>query len=236
MSFGFTFFHPSDLYSFLGVGACYLDDSTVEAVFVDVTQVLESAPSPESASQDAPDSLADAAALINGHAELSQWSAVQTGRVLHVSVGGASGDRALPSMVKVASDMGLCLTMDGIVVVNATGDSTACTMLNSQDAVTLHVDRQSVRSVLDADIAARRDSRGHTYGFPFVVIQPVSADTSPIREVRFVQAAKLDGGWVVEYRSGTTMYNLDAVLGEVEDVIGYIGEFLDGDAAFLDHS
>jgi hypothetical protein len=120
----------------------------------------------------------------------------------------------------------------GDVLVNATGGPTDCRMRTSQDAVTLHVSRQSVSDVLGADIAANEGPDGR----PFIVIEPVDRALSPVPGVVFVQAARTRGGrWIIEHRSGDRIMALEYPVLSVEYLIDVLALFINGDGEeFLD--
>jgi hypothetical protein len=105
-------------------------------------------------------------------------------------------------------------------------------MRTSQDAVTLHVSRQSVSDVLGADIAANEGPDGR----PFIVIEPVDRALSPVPGVVFVQAARTRGGrWIIEHRSGDRIMALEYPVLSVEFLIDVLALFINGDGEeFLD--
>ncbi|CAM5325784.1 hypothetical protein [Corynebacterium variabile] len=120
----------------------------------------------------------------------------------------------------------------GDVLVNATGGPTDCRMRTSQDAVTLHVSRQSITDALGADIAANEGPDGR----PFIVIEPVDPALSPVPGVVFVQAARTPGGrWIIEHRSGDRIMALEYPVVSVEYLIDVLSLFINGDGEeFLD--
>lgn len=153
--------------------------------------------------------------------------AVPDGRQLFLGVLYSAVDRTCAAMQYRAAELGVCMVdAENTVRVNATGGApTVVRMTDSSGALTTHVDRDSVRTVLAEDVAAHRDAGG----FPFVILEPRTPGESPVPGVQFAQAAELDGEWVVEYRAGSTVYRLDGPLADVGAVAGVLGEYLDGD-------
>lgn len=238
MSFGYLFFLPTEL------GGTYLGDHEVLRRVADLQGALGDPSGPT------PEPLTTVAEWINRHSDqgaddpdnppedrflrLVDGVAEPEGHRLYVASPYPAVEQTTPLLQYAAMESGLCLVDDaGSVLVNATGGATACKMKDSRDTITLHVDRDSVRGVLNADVAAH----GKDGGFPFVVIEPLSEAASPVDGVGFVQIGGLPDGWVVEYRSGSTMYSLDEPVESVEDAVRYVGEFLGGHGTvFLGHT
>lgn len=134
-----------------------------------------------------------------------------------------------------ACELGLCMVDDMEQIwVNPTGIDRGLRMWSSVGTVTTHVDSESVRAVLadDADRRERSDA-----GIPYVVVETGLPDResplgdTPLRHVRFVQAALLGNGWVVEYRTARSHFRRH--VGDLSSVVEDIAAFADGDAAFL---
>lgn len=153
------------------------------------------------------------------HVALPLSEAGQTGRLLQ--------DRAC--------DLGLCMVDDMEQIwVNPTGVDRGLRMRSSVGTVSTHVDAASVRTALkdDADRRQRSDD-----GIPYVVVETGLPERTspmagtPLRDIRFVQAALLGNGWVVEYRTARAHFRRH--VGDLGTVVDDLAAFADGDAAFL---
>ncbi|MGO1948702.1 MAG: hypothetical protein ACTH1D_03660 [Mycobacteriaceae bacterium] len=155
--------------------------------------------------------------------------------VLHFGVPYSLADETGVYLQQKAGDLGLCMIDDMEQLwVNSTGTDRGLRMRSSVGTVTTHVDAVSVRSALEDDTDRRERSDD---GIPYVVIETGLPDgssplgDSPLGNVRFVQAALLGNGWVVEYRTKRSHFrrHADSLDGVVADLAG----FADGDVGFL---
>lgn len=132
-------------------------------------------------------------------------------------------------------ELGLCMVDDMEQIwVNPTGVDRGLRMRSSVGTVTTHIDAESVRMTLTDDADRRRRS---DEGIPYVVVEtglPGRAspmEDTPLGHVRFVQAALLGNGWVVEYR--TTRSHFRRHVGDLTSAVEDIAAFAEGDASFL---
>lgn len=244
MSFDITFFMPDDFTDRPGEFCPHSElRSRKDALFeYSEDETNDTAPSPEPLTV-----LAD---WINRHSDLLAddpdnppsdrflrlaGDASPVGKQLYLGVMYSAISGTCGALQQKAAELGICMMdAEDNVWVNATGGaSTAVRLTDSSNVLTLHADRDSVRAVLDEDVAVHRDGNG----FPFVILEPRTPEESPVEGVRFAQAADLEQGWAVEYRAGNTVYRLEEPAADVDSVVGVLGEYLDGDeAAFLGHA
>ncbi|HCT13236.1 MAG TPA: hypothetical protein DIW82_00140 [Corynebacterium nuruki] len=246
MSFGNTFFLPDDFTDHPGKFCPASELRAREGALMEYMEdgANESAP--------VPPVLTELADWINLHADTLaedpdnppadrflrlSGDAFPEGRQLYLGVMYSAIDDTCGALQQKAAELGVCMVDDeNNVWVNATAgpeDAPAGLRLKDSTAgVTTHVTQDSVRAVL-VDDAARNEG---TDGFPFIVVEPVEPENSPVPGVQFAQAARLNGDWVVEYRAGHTMHHLDEPVTGIDDVVRYLGEYVDGDVgAFLSH-
>ncbi|MEJ6549982.1 hypothetical protein PQI66_10545 [Corynebacterium sp. USCH3] len=197
----------------------------------------------------APRGVAALAAWVNEHADVGGGHGPREGEAfsllefpvevvndaLHVALPFSEAGETGRLLQLKACDLGLCMVDDMEQIwVNPTGVDRGLRMRSSVGTVTTHVDAESVRSTLldDADRRERSDD-----GIPYVVVETGLSDgRSPMEDtalghVRFVQAALLGNGWVVEYRTKRSHFRRHA--GDLESVVADVAAFADGDVSFL---
>lgn len=261
MSFGFLFFLPAvddeTPHGYLPDSALLilanghrkmLDETAMDGVF-----------DPEDSLTSTPAAMTDLVGWINHHAHfgayggdsspafhfltLSEIPVTPTRRVLHIEVPIHTAEDTGRHFQFKAAELGICMVDDlEQVWVNPTGSSSGLRMRDSLDAVTTHVDRASILTVLGEDVDRRRRA---DHGIPYVVIEASGGDAaSPIIGIRYVQAALTGGGWVVEYRTSNRYYRLRQKVQEDDsdtgEALAYISQVLSEyalgeDDAFYEH-
>lgn len=154
---------------------------------------------------------------------------------LHVVVPFSEAGETGPTLQAEASDLGLCMVDDMEQIwVNPTGVDRGLRMRSSIGTVTTHVDADSVRATLAGDVDRRERSDD---GIPYVVVEAglpgglSPLEDTPLGHIRFVQAAMLGNGWVVEYRTKRSHFRRHP--GSFEAAVSDVAAFADGDVSFL---
>lgn len=194
----------------------------------------------------APRVVADLARWVNEHCDLgesghdrflsvSEFPVWPVKDVLHLAVPLSRAESTGEALQEKACDLGLCMVDDMEQIwVNPTGVDRGLRMRSSVGTVTTTVDGVSLRSVLTEDTDRRQRSDD---GIPYVVVETgLPESPSPLAgtvlgDVRFVQAALLGNGWVVEYRTKRAHFRRQ--LADLDDVVSDLTSFADGDGAFL---
>lgn len=197
----------------------------------------------------APRGVATLAAWVNDHCDVGGGEWTEAGEpfglvefpvavvndVLHVALPLSEAEQTGRLLQDKACELGLCMVDDMEQIwVNSTGVDRGLRMRSSVGTVSTHVDADSVRTALqdDADRRQRSDD-----GIPYLVVEtglpgrPSPLADTPLGHVRFVQAALLGNGWVVEYRTARAHFRRH--VGDLATVVQDLAAFTDGDACFL---